>query len=117
MKHINELPQETQSYLREMIASSQEFIKKMEAVNIQEGKYLAVFETTMHPVGLGSDGTIVHTDDNEPQDFETALNYSRRVINGHGKSPIVMSHAEYISKCIKQQQDSIGFITSNISFA
>ena len=89
-----------QQTIAESIAQSEKFIAKCKGTEVTT-KYLAVFPETMMAVGMGVYG-IGFTETS--YSFKTALNYSRNVINGHGQNPVIMTHEEYLQKCIEQQE-------------
>lgn len=89
-----------QQTIAESIAQSEKFIAKCKGTEVTT-KYLAVFPETMMAVGMGVNG-IEFTE--TPYGFSTALNYSRNVTNGHGQHPVIMTHEDYLQKCIEQQE-------------
>jgi hypothetical protein len=99
--------------IEEEIASSEQFIKKCKASSIQSDKYLAVFPTIM--MGVKSEGgKAIFTD--EPYSFEYAKVWSNSITNGHGEYPIIMSHSEYIERCIAMQIKHIDTMRNILKF-
>lgn len=86
--------------IEESIISSEQFIKKCKGIDIEEGKFLAVFPDTMMAVGYGVNG-IAFTE--TPYSLRQAEYFEKNVTNGHNHHPVVMTHREYVNKCIDMQ--------------
>ena len=88
-------------FIEQQIVSSEQYIKKCKAIKIQQDKFLAVFPNIMAGVGYGVNGKFGFN--NTPYSLSQAEKYERNVTNGHGEHPVVMSHKEYIQRCIANQ--------------
>jgi hypothetical protein len=90
----------TKQVIAESISSSESYISKCKATKVYDNLYLAVFPDVMMGVQMGVNG--IGFGDN-PYSLRTAMNYSKNVTNGHGQHPVVMTHQEYLDKCIEMQ--------------
>lgn len=84
------------------IANAEQFITKCKGISAQS-KWMAVFEETMMAVGYKEGGGMTFTE--TPYGYDLANHFAERVTNGHGQHPVVMTHQEYLDKCIDMQEN------------
>ena len=94
----------TQQTIATAISNTEAFIGKCKGTEVKD-LYMAVFPDTMMAVGYAEGGALQFTEN--PYELHLASHIATIVRNGRNEHPVVMTHGEFLAKCIAQQEEHL----------